>query len=394
MRRLVLLVSAVVFVDTMFYAAVVPLLPHYADELGLSKAAAGLLSAAYPAGTLIGAIPAGLVVARVGARPTVLLGLGLLAGSSLVFGFANHVALLDAARFVQGIGGACTWAGGLAWLVEAAPPARRGALIGTALGAAIGGSLFGPVVGAIADLTKPEIVFSTVVVVAGALAAWAATTPAPPREEPQGLRDVGHALRRPALLGGMWLVVLPAAGFGAVTVLGSLRLDDLGAGGVAVGATFLVAAGVEAIISPIVGRVSDRRGRLVPIRVGLAIAPIPLCLFTVPRHAIVLAALIVATTAALGLFWAPAMALLSDAAEASGLRQGLAFGFVNLAWAAGMVVGSGGGGALAKATGDAVPPALVAAASVVTLAALLRRRQAESMRASSQTGGASPVREA
>ena len=34
---------------------------------------------------------------------------------------------------------------------------------------------------------------------------------------------------------------------------------------------------------------------------------------------------IVATTAALGTFWAPAMALLSDAAEATGLRQGLAF---------------------------------------------------------------------
>ena len=43
-RRLVLLISAVVLVDTMFYAVVAPLLPHYADELGLSKAAAGLLT--------------------------------------------------------------------------------------------------------------------------------------------------------------------------------------------------------------------------------------------------------------------------------------------------------------------------------------------------------------
>jgi len=338
-RRLVLLISAVVLVDTMFYAVVAPLLPHYADELGLSKAAAGVLSAAYPAGTLIGSIPAGLIVARVGARPTVLLGLGLLAGSSLVFGFANHVVLLDAARFVQGIGGACSWAAGLAWLIEAAPASRRGELIGTALGAAIAGSLFGPVVGAVADLTEPEIVFGTVVVVAGALAAWAVTTPAPPREAPQGLRAVGDALRRPAVLGSMWLVALPAAGFGVIAVLGPLRLDALGAGGIAVGATFLVAAAVEATVSPVVGRVSDRRGRVAPIRFGLALAPVLLCLFTVPQRALVLAALIVATTAALGTFWAPAMAMLSDAAEASGLRQGLAFGFVNLAWAAGMVIG-------------------------------------------------------
>ena len=34
MRRLFLLVSAVVLVDTMFFAAVAPLLPHYSDELG------------------------------------------------------------------------------------------------------------------------------------------------------------------------------------------------------------------------------------------------------------------------------------------------------------------------------------------------------------------------
>ena len=58
MRRLFLLVSAVVLVDTMFFAAVAPLLPHFSDELGLSKTAAGVLTAAYPAGTFAGALPA------------------------------------------------------------------------------------------------------------------------------------------------------------------------------------------------------------------------------------------------------------------------------------------------------------------------------------------------
>ena len=40
MRRLLLLASAVVFVDTAFYAAITPLLPSYAADLGLSKSAA------------------------------------------------------------------------------------------------------------------------------------------------------------------------------------------------------------------------------------------------------------------------------------------------------------------------------------------------------------------
>jgi len=54
-------------------------------------------------------------------------------------------------------------------------------------------------------------------------------------------------------------------------------------------------------------------------------------------------------------FWAPAMAMLSDAAEARSLDQGLAAALINLAWAGGQIAGSGAGGALAKAAGDGVP---------------------------------------
>ena len=47
------------------------------------------------------------------------------------------------------------------------------------------------------------------------------------------------------------------------------------------------------------------------------------------------------TFAALGGFWAPAMALLSDASENAGLDLALAFSISNLAWALGHVVGGG-----------------------------------------------------
>ena len=64
MRRLLLLVGAIVFVDTMFFAALTPLLPQYAEELGLSKAGAGLLAASYALGALVGGIPGGISAAR------------------------------------------------------------------------------------------------------------------------------------------------------------------------------------------------------------------------------------------------------------------------------------------------------------------------------------------
>jgi predicted MFS family arabinose efflux permease len=118
---------------------------------------------------------------------------------------------------------------------------------------------------------------------------------------------------------------------------------------------------------------SDRRGRLVPIRLGLAASAVLVVVLPASASALLTAALLVITTAALGTFWAPAMAWLSDAAEAIGAHQGVAFGLVNLAWAAGMVLGAAGGGAMAAATGDAVPYIAFAALCLVTLVTLSRR---------------------
>ncbi len=70
MRKLLLLVSIVVLVDTSFYAAITPLLPELTDEYGLSKTGAGILAAAYPIGTFVGGLPGGFMAARVGVRPT------------------------------------------------------------------------------------------------------------------------------------------------------------------------------------------------------------------------------------------------------------------------------------------------------------------------------------
>jgi MFS family permease len=371
MRRLFLLVAAVVLVDTMFFAAVAPLLPHYSDELDLSKTAAGVLTAAYPAGTFAGSLPGGWLAARWGVKPTLLSGLAMLGTSSLVFGFGDDIVLLDAARFVQGIGGAFMWASGMAWLVSAAPPERRGELIGSALGAAIVGVLFGPVLGGAATVVGPEVVFGAISLLAVGLATWAWRTPGVPPEPSPGLPAMLRALRRRPVLAGFWLFTLPALFAGVIEVLVPLRLDDLGASGAAIGAIFLLTAAAEAVISPVAGRVSDRRGRLLPIRVGLAGSVVMAVVLPLPGAAVLLGVAVLFTFAALGGFWAPAMAMLSDASEEAGLDQALAFSISNLGWAAGHLIGSGAGAALADATSDAVPYALLSFACAATLAGLL-----------------------
>jgi MFS family permease len=379
MRRLFLLVAAVVLVDTSFFAAVSPLLPHYADEFDLSKTGAGVLTAAYPAGTFAGAIPSGWLAARWGVKPTLLLGLGMLGVTSLVFAFADHIVLLDAARFVQGVGGACMWAAGMAWLVSAAPPDRRGELIGSALAAAIIGVLFGPVLGGAATVVGPEVVFSAVALVAAALAAWAWSMPGVEPGEGALLSQLARAMRRPAVLAGFWLFTLPALYAGVVEVLAPLRLDELGASGVAIGAVFLVTSAAEAVVSPLAGRLSDRRGRLAPIRAGLAGAVVMAVLLPLPATVVLLGLAVLVTFASLGGFWAPSMALLSDASEESGLEQALAFSISNLAWAMGHVLGAGAGGAIAEASSDAVPYAALGVIGAVTLAGLqiMGRRELE-----------------
>jgi MFS family permease len=368
-RRLVLVISAVVFVDTMFYAVIAPLLPSLAHELRLSKLSAGLMTASSPIGTLLGSLPGGVLAVRAGPRFTVCTGLALLGCSTIAFAFLQDAAALDVARFVEGAGGACSWAGGLAWIVAETPAGRRGPMIGRALGAAIGGSLFGPVLGTVASATGRPAAFVAVAVVAGLLIVETRGLSSNHASSEQGLGSLAAVLGKPRVAAGMWLVALPAIGSGLVNVLGPLRLHRFGAGAVAIGATFLVAAAVEAAIAPAVGRLSDRRGRLTPLRYGLAAATAVLCCFTLPGDVLLLAWVIVLIAAALGVFWAPAMAMLSDAAEANRLDQGLAAALMNLAWAGGQIVGSGGGGAIAKSAGDALPMTVAAGLCAATLAA-------------------------
>ena len=79
MRRLLFLVGGIVFVDTMFFVALTPLLPDYAEEYDLSKAGVGVLAGAYPIGALVGGIPGGIATARFGARPTTIAGVLVIA---------------------------------------------------------------------------------------------------------------------------------------------------------------------------------------------------------------------------------------------------------------------------------------------------------------------------
>jgi len=366
-RRLLILASAMIFFDVAFFAAIAPLLPEYVDDLGLSKAEAGILSAAYAAGTLLGSLPAGFVASRMGPRKTVIYGLLLLGCASLVFGFAEQILLLDSARFIQGIAGALIWSGALTWLITAAPEEKRGSIIGTALGTAVAGALLGPALGAIAAAIGTGPVFSSVLVITVLLAIGAARLPETRTPERQTLHEVVATLVSRPVLEAAAFVAVPSVMFGAIEVLVPLRIDALGGGHGVIAAGFIAGAALEAMLAPLAGRISDRIGRRLPYVSGLAICALAMIAIAVVGTLGGVIGALIATSLGAGLCFAPALTLISDTAESSSLHQGFAAGLSNMAWASGQVVGGIGGGVIASLTGNAAPSLAIALLLALTV---------------------------
>lgn len=381
MRRLLLLVSAIVFVDTSFYAAITPLLPYYADHEHLTKASAGILAGSYPAGTLVASLPSGALAARVGPRPLLVGGLALLAVTSVTFGLAHSIALLDAARFMQGVGGALSWTGGMGWLSGVAPPERRGAMLGTAMGAATGGALLGPVLGAVARGAGTGPTFGAVGAAAAVMLVLAVAFRGRDPERSDSVSGMRTAFAQRTVRFGLWLVVCTALLFGTLNVLLPLRLDRAGASGAVIALVWLVASALETVVTPATGRIADRRGWTGIARFGLIAGALVLLSASATRAEGALIAVGVLSGPLIGALWTPGLVLLGTGSDEARVDHTYAFALMNLAWAAAQTVASAGGGALAHATSDAVPLATAAAvalasALVVTRSRALQRRTA------------------
>jgi MFS family permease len=371
MRRLLLLVSTIIFVDALLFTALTPLVPQYVDEFDLSKSGAGLLVGAYGAGALFGGIPGGLAAAKWGPKRAVIGGLLLLALASFAFAFAGTAVTLGLARFVQGVSSTGTWAGALSWISIEAPRERRGEALGTTFGIAVFGAIIGPVFGGVAKAAGIGLSFAVVGAVVVALAGLG-TLGGSSRRQPITFDGLTRALGDSRYVGGLWLNTLPAILFGVLLVLTPLALDDAGWGAFAIAFVFFAAGLVEVVLNPLLGRFSDRIGRLVPIRVSLLASAVVATALAAASGAAAIAVLVCCASISFGSLYTPSMSLASHRAEAVGLAQGLAFGVVNTAWAFGELIGPTVGGALAETAGDPAPYLVGASLCVLTLAATYR----------------------
>jgi MFS family permease len=374
-RRLLVLACAVVFLDVTFFSVLTPLLPDYRADLGLSKAQAGVLAGAFAAGTLVTALPAGWLAARAGPRRTMIAGLVGIGIFSPVFGFAEDIVVLDVTRFLQGASGALMWAGGVSWVVSAAPRHRRGEMLGLVIAAAVVGELLGAPVGALAYEIGTEVVFGFVFFASAILIAVALTIQESAEVERQPLADAIAAVRRSNVPRTVLVLGGPSLAFGLLVVLGPLRMDDAGASPWVIAAAFAVGSAVEAVLGPLIGKLSDRIGRIGPYLIGLGFMAAAITALGVTEELPLLAVAVVVCAFGAGLAFTPASTLVTDAATSSGLNQGYASGAANVGWGGGQMIGAVGSGALAG-IGGFLLPALVTV-GIIGGAALIARGTVE-----------------
>ncbi len=203
MSRPLLVIFLTVFVNLVGFGIIIPLLPFYAETFGASPVVIGLLFAAFSLAQLLAAPVLGVLSDRFGRRPVLIFSLVGTVVSFVMLAVAQSLAMLFAARVIDGLsGGNITIA--RAYIGDVTEPADRTRAFGF-LGAAFGlGFIVGPgLAGVFAHIsyTAPIWAAAAVTLVATAMA-WSWLPESVNKDSVMSvspLRALPEVLRRPYL---------------------------------------------------------------------------------------------------------------------------------------------------------------------------------------------------
>ncbi len=152
----------------------IPILPIFAKGFGVSFSLASLAVAAAGIGTLIADVPVGMVLAQIGRRRAMFIGIFLAATTTLIIPIAHNYPVLVLCRLVEGVGTALWGLSRHAYITDIAPRAQRGKFIASFGGINRAGTFAGPILGGtLADwfgLTAPYYLAAGMTAFAGVLA--------------------------------------------------------------------------------------------------------------------------------------------------------------------------------------------------------------------------------
>jgi multidrug resistance protein len=366
MRKLLALVCLVIFVDSLGYGVVVPVMPVYADELGVTQAGLGLLFAAYALGNIVAAVPFGMLSDKVGRRPFLVFGMFAMAGAFVLYAYSTTFIGLFLSRFLDGVTAAANWSVGLAIIPDIYPEGERGQAMGTVMAAMGAGAIAGPAIGGILydtlGLQAPFLLVSLICVVGGvaALISKDLRELPPPSGEGSYWRMAKTVLGYPGMMLILLIVMMGSVALGVLEPLFPIHLQDtFGLGSTAIGLLFALTVLAYTLASPPVGKYADLRGKKKPIVVGLVTTAIVAPALTFAGNLAMVILLFTVIGVTIALFETPTLPYIADliSGREGGEVYGTAFGLFNVSWALGYLVGPAAGGFLAQKHG--LPTAMI-----------------------------------
>jgi multidrug resistance protein len=331
----------------------VPVLPDYATRFDASPTMIGLLFASFGVTLLVLSIPMGALSDRLGRKGPMIVGLALLAVSTLAFAYAESLPMLFAARLVQGAADGMTWIVGFALIADLYGPEERGRAMGLAMAGSSLGIIIGPVLGGwlyeIGGIRLPFLFVAALAVADLIVFAFVA-----PRTRGSGrsvpmLRVLTH---RPIAICA--LVVIAGGGTIAMLepVIPLVFHTRLGLGPGAIGTLFGIAAVASTAMHPIYGRLSDRFGGRRLMMIGLVASGLMLPLLSLATDFRSAAFAMVPMWMMFSMVVTPSLAYVAQAASAAGFESyGVVYGVYNMAWAVGLMAAPALGGFLLERIG-------------------------------------------
>lgn len=260
-------VFAVTFSGLVAVGAVLPVLPRYVHgPLDAGNIAVGIVIGSYAITGLLLRPLAGRFADRRGRKPAVLLGSFLVAGAGFLYLLPFGVPGLIGARLLLGAGEGTVFTAGSAWIVDIAPPERRGRVIGLYGLAVWSGLSVGPLIGELllhASGYTLVWLFAGVAPLVGALIALRLPDPF----HPTPADDEHHPLIAPEAVRPGAALALASLGYATVASFVVLHLEarDIGHGAVVFG----VFATMVVLTRLVGGDLPDRVG---PARVAIVAA--------------------------------------------------------------------------------------------------------------------------
>jgi len=367
--------------------ALVPVMPVYARQFGLSGFQQGMVLGATGLAALAVSVPAGTLSDRFGARRITLAAGLLMAAATLAQAAGNGFPVLFAARLAFGAGYGMVWTAGLCWLggMAGGPSALGGSVASAGVGGVAGPAVSGALtehLGLAVPLLTAAAGFA--VITAGLAALRVAprlVTPRPvtpaPAAAAAGRRAAG---RDRGLIGAAAAVVTAGLSTGASALLVPAQLHAAGASSGQIGLDFAVAGILFAAGSALTAAAGRRVVTVPVIGGGMLALTAALFLGALSTAPVALLVMLCASTAARSVLWTVSYPLAAGAAGRSGIGLGAAVGLLNGIWAATAVLGPLGAGLAGQHLGARAAFGLTgvacAAALAVTIAAARRSRPA------------------